>query len=304
MHPEAKVCSIFQDADVLVTCAENSMARATYKAIGDNVEQHVKSKGFTRSIIGALIVALIALATAAWIAWQQRTNAVSRTLAASALVQVTQNPELGQLLAVEAINTAATAEAEQALRETLIKAAVITDNRMRLDAEQPGTAGLDGPVLTITAGAPNITGQGLYGIRNVLFSADGRLLTAVDENGGASVWQIPTLALQERLTTFAAIPKDEPEVRSPDKHLVIQLGSPATIVDRVHGSSRGELALPQPVVAAAFSPDGLRIAVADGSPDVRIYRWESFAPVEELIAMVRKRVARDLSPKERSEFVP
>ena len=116
------------------------MAQATYKAIGDNVGQPVKSKGFTRSIVGVLIVALIALATAAWIAWQQRKNAVSRALAASALVQVTQNPELGQLLAVEAINTAATAQAEQALRETLIKAAVIAGFGKTSPMEQIGTS--------------------------------------------------------------------------------------------------------------------------------------------------------------------
>jgi hypothetical protein len=109
--------------------------------------------------------------------------------------------------------------------------------------EQSGVAGLDGPVLTITAGAPNISGEGLYGIRDVVFSDGGRLLMAVEEEGGASAWQIPTLVLHERLSTYDAVPKEVREVRSPDDRIVVELGDTAAIVDRASGRRLGELPL-------------------------------------------------------------
>ena len=126
---------------------------------------------------------------------------------------------------------------------------------------------------------------------------------AVEEEGGASAWQIPTLVLHERLSTYDAVPKEVREVRSPDDRIVVELGDTAAIVDRASGRRLGELPL-RPVVAVAFSPDGLRIAVADGSPDVRIYRRESYAPLEELITMARKHAGRELTREERVKFVP
>jgi hypothetical protein len=101
--------------------------RSLDELVGEDIEQHRKFRRFTRSIVGGLAAALIAFAIAAWAAWQQRTIAISRELAATALVQVAKQPDLGQLLALEALNNAVTAQAEDALRETLIKAAVKDD---------------------------------------------------------------------------------------------------------------------------------------------------------------------------------
>jgi hypothetical protein len=109
--------------------------------IGEDVQQHRRFRRFVRSVITGLAVLLVALAAASWIAWRQRMLAVSRELAATALVQVLSRPDLGQLLALEALAAAPTVQAERALRETLIKGSARGDLvRIRQEALLGATA--------------------------------------------------------------------------------------------------------------------------------------------------------------------
>jgi WD40 repeat protein len=551
--------------------------------IGEDIDQHRKFRLFTRSVVTGLAALFVAVAVASWIAWQQRTIAVSRELAATSLVQVTMRPDLGLLLALEAVATSPTAQAEQALREMAISASVradlmsaqteantgpkaqpfvdesydtlvlrpagpalqvadhrtgatlasftrhmdtvtsaafspdgaliasldegghgyvwstrtgdvrfsfrsptpgdwfssvvwspdgrllavggvgrsvevldthtwhsvssldehsgsvdriafsrdssllatgstmdfygvpadravqvweartgkviqqLTDPRRALDdlgfsangmlvvthyedgttriwdarsGEQVALSaldelsvapGMDEAIRTITAGAPNISGEGLYGISNLAFSPDGRFLITVDEEGSARVWRRPALVLHAEIDGFTdnvssrftfssdgtkviaeydkririweiatwaeltAPPRElEPEIAaflrrpraearevvSSDAHVAIELADDtgarvASVVDKIHGRRLGILSGgSERPVTAAFSPDGLQIAVADGSPDVRIHRWETFAPLDDLIVLSRNRAGRELRPAERDQFLP
>jgi WD40 repeat protein len=560
--------------------------RSLDEMIGEDVEQHRRFKLFSRSVITGLVILLVAVAAASWVAWRQRMVGVSRELAASALAQVTARPDLGALLALEGVATGPTVQAEQALRDASIKADVrgellriqreaqlgATATRfanelpsrngslvLRSDADglyvedtktktrlsrfprhkdtvtsaafspddtlivsvdeggegfvwntrtgesvfsfrsaapgdwfigvvwspdgrffvtggvdrsarirqvgtwrqiasfdnqlgavdliavspdgsviatgstseqygvpvdrtvnvweaksgkaisalsderravqdvgfssdgtlvvteyddgttriwdwatgesvaswsvgefslQPGT---DAAIQKITAGTRNISGEGLYGITDVAFTPDGKFLIAVEEDGGATVWQMPTAVRRAVLPTFtdsvrqaftfsasgrqvianddkttriwdiatwtelpAAPPRMESEIAaflrsvgthasevvSPDGHVAVALATAnnpnaGLVIDKAHGRSLGILAGAKgSLVAAAFSPDGRRIAVADGSPDVLIHRWETIAPLDDLITLTRKRTGRALTPEERLQFVP
>jgi len=181
--------------------------------IGEDVEQHRKFTLFTRSVVAGLAALLIALSVASWTAWKQRATAVSRELAAKSLAQVAAHPELGLLLALEAIEISQTAEAEQALRDVSIKASVRLDLKR---AEKEANAGprakpfhkeLDSPdgslVLRLSAGSLQVvdarTNAPLASfsrhtdtIASAAFSPDGALIASVDEGGGAYVWQART----------------------------------------------------------------------------------------------------------------
>jgi WD40 repeat protein len=174
--------------------------------------------------------------------------------------------------------------------------------------------GLDQPVRTIMAAVVKLQDDYQNGIANLGFTADGRFLVTVDKEGAARMWRRPTL-VQHPIEPGAAnidgvAASDQRSVTSPDGHVAIELvteagAGTAIIVDRTHAVTVGTLSgSAEGPVAAAFSPDGLLIAIADGSEDVRIYRWESFAPLDDQIALARARAGRELRPVERAQFVP
>jgi hypothetical protein len=114
--------------------------RAKDELDGEDVRQH----RLTKIVTSAAVVMILAFAvTAAWqwhVAGQQRdealrqkNTAVSRELAVHANAQLPSDPELGVLLAMEAVKASRTAEAEDALRQALVESHV----RVKLD-EHPG----------------------------------------------------------------------------------------------------------------------------------------------------------------------
>src|SRR5262249_24736653 len=54
---------------------------------------------------------------------------------------------------------------------------------------------------------------------------------------------------------------------------------------------------------AGFSPDGKWIVTASLDKTARIYPWEMFAPIEDVLALARKRVLRELTPEEREKYL-
>jgi WD40 repeat protein len=87
-------------------------------------------------------------------------QATSRELASSALSQLNVDPELSLLLAQQAMGVAPTAEAESALRQSLLA------SRVRATIRPPG------------------------GVRDADISTDGRKVVAVAGNGSAGVWDL------------------------------------------------------------------------------------------------------------------
>jgi len=93
---------------------------------------------------------------------------------------------------------------------------------------------------------------------------------------------------------------------SPDSHLIVTASGDNTA--RVWNAQTGEsiATLPDhkgPVLNAMFSPDGQTVFTASEDYATRIYPRESFAPFEELRGLIDQRVARELTPKEREDYL-
>ena len=117
-------------------------------------------------------------------------------------------------------------------------------------------------------------------------------------NGGNEVTPVPSSVIAEaqvfmRSSSSSSVDKAR---QSPNGRFFIDRSSDGTtrIKDRQTGraiaSLGGSLNYP---VEAAFSPDGLRIAVASSdSRVVRIHHWEEYAPEEELVELARHQLSR------------
>jgi hypothetical protein len=54
---------------------------------------------------------------------------------------------------------------------------------------------------------------------------------------------------------------------------------------------------------AAFSPDSRLIATLSSEGVVHLFKWERFAPIEQLVALAARRVKRNLTPREREIYL-
>lgn len=93
---------------------------------------------------------------------------------------------------------------------------------------------------------------------------------------------------------------------SPDSHLIVTASGDNTA--RVWNAQTGEsvatlLDHKGPVLNAMFSPDGQSVLTASEDYAMRIYPREAFAPFEELRGLIHQRVARELTPKEREDYL-
>jgi hypothetical protein len=159
----------------IATLAATLHGRAKDELIGQDVSQHRLVRRLVWSTLAVLSILTLLLAGAAWVALQQRTLAVSRELAATSLTQVAGNPDLGISLAVEAVNVSPTEQAIEALRDTLIRAAVYRELK---------------ELITTTRSA-SYAGQSSEFVKELtsrsgrfrLYSADGKLLEIADAAG-------------------------------------------------------------------------------------------------------------------------
>jgi WD40 repeat protein len=93
---------------------------------------------------------------------------------------------------------------------------------------------------------------------------------------------------------------------SPDSRLIVTASADNTA--RVWNAQTGEsiatlLDHKGPVLNAMFSPDGQSVFTASEDYATRIYPREAFAPFEELRGLINQRVARELTPKEREDYL-
>jgi len=93
---------------------------------------------------------------------------------------------------------------------------------------------------------------------------------------------------------------------SPDSRLIVTASADNTA--RVWNAETGEsiatlLDHNGPVLNALFSPDGRSVFTASEDYATRIYPREAFAPFDELRALISQRVARELTEKEREDYL-
>jgi hypothetical protein len=159
--------------------------------------------------LAAVAVAFVLISLAALFAWQQRNVAVarqrlsrSRELAAMAMGQLEVDPELSLLLAVEAVETRYTAQAEDALRQTLaspwratlrghtdsvLSAAYSPDGQWIVTAGGDRTA----RVWDAESGQQMMVLEHTNGVRSVILSPDGRWIVTTGSDGTVWVWPWP-----------------------------------------------------------------------------------------------------------------
>jgi WD40 repeat protein len=256
--------------------------------------EQAASRRRLRFSIGGLVVVLMLIGTAAvyalyqgQVARDQRDVALSRELAASANSQLSVDPELTILLAIEAIEREETAEAKDALRRAVpefhryfalrdhtrpVRAASFSpDGRHVLTASGDKTARISdsatGKEVTSFQGHTNA-------VYSAAFSRDGDLVVTASEDGTARIWNAATG--EELLKLSGHRDRVNSAAFSPDRRLVVTASHDRTA--RVWKATTGEelvkLRGHRGVVnSAAFSPRNRNLVVT-ASQDGTARLWD------------------------------
>jgi dipeptidyl aminopeptidase/acylaminoacyl peptidase len=262
---------------------------------------------------------------------RQQKLATSRALAASAVAQLPTDPELGVLLATRAVGEARTRQAEDALRQALLKSHIraalhghtgpVYSAAFSPDGRRVVTAGDDGTarIWAAAGGAPVAELRGHTGrVDSAAFGPDGRLVVTASADGTGRVWEaaggapVAELRGHEGVVGSAAF--------SPDGRLVITAGDDGTarIWEAAGGAPLAELrghgkpvgsarfgpsAGRVVVNSAAFSPDGRRVVTAGDDGTARVYACDLCGPIDGLILLAPTRVTRDLTARELEAYL-
>lgn len=211
----------------------------------------------------------------------QQRIAFSRELAAKSVTQIGINPNLSLLLAIEAVKTSQTVEAEEALRLALVQSQPHSELRL-----------------------PN--GQQLF---NAAFSPDGKWVATtgnvstrvwdVSENSGTSGNLVAELTLAKRATVRRDNLLQRSAAFSPDGKMLL-IGSDDGIA-RIWDIQQQKILVEMPghsnvLTCVTFNPDGKRVATASNDNTARV--WD--AATGKTIAVLEGHTARvtyvDFSP--------
>lgn len=155
-------------------------------------------------LAGALIIAVLLALTAGFLGWEAHTSsqiAASRELAAASLANLNFDPERSVLLALQALSTRYTLEAENALHQSV----VASRTRLTLPAFDPGSANMvsfspDGRQLATASTDETVkvwdaaSGELLYATAGhyAAYSPDGAKLATVESDGSVRLWDAAT----------------------------------------------------------------------------------------------------------------
>ncbi len=247
-----------------------------------------------RRQLGTAISVAVVLALLAVLLYFQRAVAISRELAAQSTLQLEEDPELGTLLALEAVNRYTTHEAEHALRKALLQPWVTrewTDASLRI-RERFSPAGdlvavRKGDEIVISEVA---TGEEQWRRRaeRLTWGVDGKYLAAISakrvEVVDTATWQQrgKGIVLDDRSTLLALAPDGERVAIGIDTNQdEFRLPDQVTIRDLATGDLlQGPLDQPD-ILTALFSPNG-ELLVTTSSERWKLWsmRTATAAPVD------------------------
>ncbi len=215
---------------------------------------------------------------------QQRRLAVSREVAAAALDKLYSDPELGLLLAIEAMELAHTFEAEDSLRRALQSSHlyrilnghenIVNSASFSPDGHLVVTASQDGTVRLWDSSTGQARGPVWKHGGNVslaVFSSDGRLVLSGSEDCTARIWEVPSekeVAVlrghTDNITQVCFLPGDRQVVTASDDRTA-RIWSTATgqEIRKIYGPD-------DQIDFSAFSADGQLIVVATQTGPVTI----------------------------------
>lgn len=217
-------------------------------------------------------------------AQQNASSAKSRELAAAAISNLNDDPERSILLALQAVSTAHTIEAENALHRSILESRVVLvlhhdaevwsvtyspDGKRIATASQDKTA----KIWDAATGQLLLTLIGHSGsVNGIVYSPDGKRIATTSDDHTAKVWDADTG--EELLTLSGHIDWIYRIAFSPDGTRLITSSNDKTA--KVWDASTGQELLTfsnhgSPVFDVAFSPDGKRVASVGADANVRLW---------------------------------
>lgn len=243
---------------------------------------------------GLAVLAIVAV-TAIWQFRNAKVRgdiAISRELAATAISQLTTDPELGMLLAVEAMRTRQTVQAENALRRSLAASRI----RQTLKGHAKGVNGLvfnpDGSrLITVsddhTAQLWNMqTGARLAvlrghtrPVRRAMFLGRGDQVLTTSADGTSIVWEADS---EKALVSLANAAYGDAQGLEPGEALIVDVDAHGVgrLLDAVSGREVGVPMEYQKILLGGHrSPDGRLVVVplALSAVDHRLQVWDAQA---------------------------
>lgn len=245
--------------------------------------------------LGSVMVGLGVSIVLSILAVRQAQIATSRELAAAALHQLDKDPELGLLLAMEAVDKRSTRQAEEALRQALFESHVrvtmhghqspVVGATYSHDGTRVASVGEDGSVKVRDAatGAMVLDAQPLKdSISGIVFTPGDRHLVVVDGNGLLRVWD----AANGKLSDAARKVVSTPFAFQGKTAVAVQGAGAITVEDAVTGQVMKTLRAGSEVQnIAAVSPDGAYFATTGdlGQPEALLIDSRTGKPAARLL---------------------
>jgi WD40 repeat protein len=278
-----------------------ALAEAQRQRADAQLAARIRQRRLTWGLASLFVLALGAAGFALWqrhAAEGSRKVALSRELAARAILQLPMDPELSVLLAREAAKVSPTDQAGEVLRQSLLASPVRALFRSRRGplytaAYSPGgnlvlASGRETPsdekqtafVWETSTGKSVSFGAGE--LRNAALSPDGRLVFGQSSDGVARVWDARTR--EPRVTLRGHSGDVSYAVFSPDGESIFVADSDKTarLWNTATGEKRPDVWHTGIVTSAAYSPDGSLVVTAGQDNTARVWKAGTPEPIREL----------------------
>lgn len=264
-------------------------------------------------LAGAFSLAIV-LATLASFFWkaanQNELKAQSREIAAAAIASLADDPERSILLALQALNTSHTVEAENALHRSILESrlrfalqhdAEVWSVAFSPDSKRIGTASQDktAKIWDVDTGKLLLTLNHDDSANGIVFSPDGKWIATTSDDGTAHVWDSMT---GKRLLTFSghtsyalriAFSPDGTRLATTSYDETARVWDAATGQEYLMVTRKGEI-----FYDVAFSPDGKRFVTSNqdnNTLESNIRIWDAMTGKELLTIPIHGGIPRGLA---------